>query len=542
MAQRERCIRGMVHSTSRSGRIATSGAVMNRQLRWTIEGFALPALLMLQGCGSQPLPELNPDAFVASSESQGWSPSSSATQALQPGDGMSLPLAGIEAMSFAPEGTQSLISLVDFSLSNRPETRAAWERARVAAAQLGMVRAQWYPTFGIEADLSFQRIIFPASGSAFFIEQGMIEPSLNLNYLLLDFGRRKADDDRVRAMLWAANLQYDRILQQTIHDVQVGYFQLDAAIAMKKAAERNLDLAVTVVDMIEDRMAMGLATMPELLLARQDLAQARFDLEATVAGISVARSDLLFACGLPATMPIDISPITDEQLPDGFNVRVEEVINQALSRRPDLAASVAKVRAADAAVARAEAEFMPQVSAYASLGGAFTRFQTQIAESRNPAVNQTYPWTNASTDTWAVGLGGSWMIFEGYQRENAVRAARASRREAEELLRGLRLAVISETWDAFFSVQAASRQYEFGIALLESSQEAYDAIEAAYIQGLATITELVEAEKDLQAARSTLVNTRADLLVASSNLTFAAGTDHGQWMGADANGPVAAGP
>ena len=98
---------------------------------------------MLHGCGSQPLPELNPDAFVASSESQTWSPSSSATQALQPGDGMSLPLAGIEAMAFAPEGTQSLISLVDFSLSNRPETRAAWERARVAAAQLGMVRAQW---------------------------------------------------------------------------------------------------------------------------------------------------------------------------------------------------------------------------------------------------------------------------------------------------------------------------------------------------------------------------------------------------------------
>ena len=116
-----------------------------------------------------------------------------------------------------------------------------------------------------------------------------------------------------------------------------------------------------------------------------------------------------------------------------------------------------------------------------------------------------------------------------------MRAARAARREAEENLRALRLSAISESWDAFFRVQAAQRQYEFGKALLASSHEAFDAIEAAYIQGLATITELVQSERDLQDARSTLVNTRADLLVATSDLTFAAGGEQGRWV---ANSPT----
>ncbi|MHC4246561.1 MAG: hypothetical protein ACYSUU_07150, partial [Planctomycetota bacterium] len=52
--------------------------------------------------------------------------------------------------------------------------------------------------------------------------------------------------------------------------------------------------------MVERQVTVGLATAPDLLLARQGLAQARFDLEATVAEILAARGDLLTACGVPA--------------------------------------------------------------------------------------------------------------------------------------------------------------------------------------------------------------------------------------------------
>ena len=131
------------------------------------------------------------------------------------------------------------------------------------------------------------------------------------------------------------------------------------------------------------------------------------------------------------------------------------------------------------------------------------------------------------------------MIFEGFQRENSVRFARAARREAEENLRSLRLAAISDTWDAYFRVQAAARQYEFGEALLESSEESFAAVQASFMQGLATITQLVQAEKDLQDARSTLVNTRADLLTSASDLAFAAGAESGRFVPAEPSREVA---
>ena len=443
---------------------------------------------------------------------------------------MSLPLSRVESMTQAPVGEQSLLHLTDFALRNRPETRAAWERSRVAAAQLGITRGAWYPTLGIELDLEYERILLPANEQVFMIDQAQLVPSIELNYLLLDFGRREADDDEARAALWAANLEYDRILQQTIHDVQIAYFKLDAAYALQEAADRNLELAQTVVEMVEEQLAVGLATMPMILLARQDLAQARFDLELTVSGISTAKAALLKGCGLPATVPVQIARIGPDDLPTTLGENVDRVVDQALMGRPDLAAAIARIRQTDAAVSRAKAEFLPEVSVFGSYGGLFTRFRGNVYTPTNGT--QEFEWANFSSDTWTVGMSGTWMIFEGFQRENALRAARAARREAEQNLRALRLEAISETWDAYFRVQAAIRQYEFGEALLASSQEAFDAIEASYVQGLATITQLVQAEKDLQEARSTLVGTRADLLTAASDLAFAAGYEYGRYKDA----------
>ena len=141
-------------------------------------------------CSShRPYPEINPDAFVAPASDESWQPTKKATAKLDPGLGMSLPLSRVESMVQAPQGKQSLLHLADFALRNRPETRAAWERSRVAAAQLGITRGAWYPTLGIELDLEFERILLPANEQVFMIDQAQLVPSIELNYLLLDFGR-----------------------------------------------------------------------------------------------------------------------------------------------------------------------------------------------------------------------------------------------------------------------------------------------------------------------------------------------------------------
>ncbi|MDE0888188.1 MAG: TolC family protein [Phycisphaerales bacterium] len=499
--------------------------------------FGLLAVLSLLACRSdRPYADVDLDALVSDRPDQPWRPTPD-DQAVHPFDRSDdrestesnsadrLPLDSIPPPPFRGEQT-SLLRLIDFALGHRPDTRAAWERARVAAAELGIAQGAWYPVLGVEAQFYYARMIFPANGFALEADQTALIPQVALNYLLLDFGRREADDDAARAGLFAANLTFNRSLQQTIREVQVGYFNLDAALALNDASQRNANLAETVLEMVESQVMVGLATTPDLLLARQEMAQARFDLEATVADILSARADLLEACGVPANLPIKITRITERDLPEALEYRVDDVINVALRGRPDLGAALENVRRTAAGVRRAEADFLPVVNAFAIAGFEWTEWNTG---TDRPVDGKTdFPSDTITSPVWNVGVSASWILFEGYIRENAVKAARAERRAAQAELEALRLRAIGETWDAYFRVQAYRRQYDFGIALVESSEEAFAAVSAAYREGLATITTLVQSERDLQASQATFVGARADLLIAAADLAFAAGMETGR--------------
>ena len=499
----------------------------------------LIAMIAMPGCRTErPYADVDLDAMVSNRPDRPWrpDPDAASVQPFDRSDGDDV----AEATSNVPDArasiapppfrgeTTSLLRLIDFALQHRPETRAAWERARVAAAELGIAQGAWYPVIGVEAQFYYTRMIFPANGFALEADQTALIPQVALNYLLLDFGRREADDDAARAGLFAANLTFNRALQRTIREVQIGYFNLDAALALNEAAGRNADLAEAVLEMVEGQLAVGLATAPELLLARQEMARARFEVEATVAKILSARASLLEACGVPANLPIKIARITERDLPEALDYRVDDVIDVALRDRPDLGAALENVRRAAAGVRRAEADFLPVVNAFASAGYEWTEFDTGTDKIVPGETSTDFPSDTVTSPVWNVGLSASWIIFEGYIRENAVKAARAERRAAEAELEALRLRAIGETWDAYFRVQAYRRQYDFGVALVESSEEAFAAVSAAYREGLATITTLVQAERDLQESQATFVGARADLLTAAADLAFAAGVETGR--------------
>ncbi|MEE2681097.1 MAG: TolC family protein [Planctomycetota bacterium] len=501
-----------------------------RRSSWLL-GALMP--VTLAGCAKDTLfPELDPDRFVSSAPSEGWVPERGVGYEAHPV--RPLPLEDGEPGASDPAGPRSLMQLVDLALELNPKTRAVWEAARVKAAQYGSVRSLWYPTFSVGASVFTNQLIYPAGVSnpnnpsgpptladVMVADTSGVYPYAQLNYILLDFGRRSSSDARARQALWMANLEFNRQIQTTIFEVQKAYYQLDAANGLYEASLEELELAITVVDAVEDRMAVGLATAPELLLARQGLAQAEFDVQSRISGIDDARSALLVSIGLPATTPIEIDSLREMPLPGDLGFRVEEGINRALADRPDLAAAVAKVREADAMVKYAQADFLPTVTFDGTVG--WEDFELETSLNQGPDASQSF-----SGLEYSVGLTGNWILFEGFELRNNLRQARAARRQAQAELETLRIQAIGEVWDSYSDYIAAQRQYEFGLALAASSREAYDAMIAAYDVGLATITELIDAEKDLAAALATLVTTRATLLTSSASVSYFIGSGPGR--------------
>jgi outer membrane protein len=117
-----------------------------------------------------------------------------------------------------------------------------------------------------------------------------------------------------------------------------------------------------------------------------------------------------------------------------------------------------------------------------------------------------------------------WKLFDGFERENALREAAALRGAADADLAALELRAIREVWKTYADVKTALRKHEYALALLAASQEAYEAtLESYRSAGLASVLDLLAAERDLARARTTEIQSRADLLTSSAALTFAAG-------------------
>ncbi len=301
-------------------------------------------------------------------------------------------------------------------------------------------------------------------------------------------------------------------MQEVVFGAERFFYALAASRAAVEAAHQNLELARTDDDAVAKRVDHGLATKPELLLSRQRVAQAEYDVANAELLVEDAQASLALALGIPANQRIRVAGLEHQMVPVELDGKLDELIQQSIRSRPDLAANVAAVRANKAEVARAHAEFMPEIDVFGSYG-----------EQNWGYTFNNGPQINANLPEYSALLALKWNIFTGFSRVNSVREAEAHQRASEAELRSQELTAIAEVWRAYYEFQSSRKRYDYAKALLEASNESYRALIDTYRQGLSTIVELLSAERDLANARYTMIQSTADLLTASAATAYAVG-------------------
>src|SRR5881397_2411772 len=171
-----------------------------------------------------------------------------------------------------------LPELIDLAQRVNPETRVAWEAARRAALAGGLVESEYFPVLAIAALGGYQSVGVPiprnlVSDGFFRFDLAQAVHTLNLRWLLIDFGRRGSARDAAKERLLAANLGFNRKHQQIAFAVQRAFYGLTSVRARIAVAQSSLDAARTVQEAAERRLQNGLATRPEVAQARQQAAQ-----------------------------------------------------------------------------------------------------------------------------------------------------------------------------------------------------------------------------------------------------------------------------
>src|SRR5215472_9714945 len=420
-----------------------------------------------------------------------------------------------------PQKRYSLVELIDLAERVNPETRVAWEAARQAAIGVGLVESEYFPVLTLSALGGYQSEAFPApfnvAPSGFFratLNQAL--PTLNLRWLLLDFGRRGNAWDAAKERLLAANLGFNRKHQEIVFNVQRTFLGLTSLRARIAVAQSAVDSARAVRESAEAQLRNGLATIPEVSLARQQEAQAAFDLEDVLATERDAQVTLAESIGIPPTSPIQLTDFSALPPPAALEDSVDKVIDQALERRPDLIAKVATLRGKEAEVRRARADYFPTLSVASNVN-------TIAGRAKITGGNQPTGWLSATEPGYGAGLLLEWNIFEGGATQRRVELAEAERRAAEAEVTAARDQAIRDVWKAYTDVRLAIRRLDVAAALVDASQKSYESTLESYRRGLETLTNLLAARRELSRARFVDLDTRVQLLNASAALAFTTG-------------------
>jgi outer membrane protein TolC len=470
-------------------------------------------MLSFAGCNSlRDRPELSPDKFAPASAQSEWQPPPAvAREHSLSGNQAALPAGSLTPIEAAQ--TYDLAGLIEVALRNNPRTRRAWEAARAAAASYGASQSPYYPQASARSDSGYTRIPFELPDGGYgAVRKWQSDTQVTLTYTLIDFGRRASASEQARERLIAANFSANRTIQDVVFGVEQTFYAFDAVEAAVEAARQNLELANADFDSVRQRVHLGLGTQPELLLAQERLAQSRFDLANADQLMRDAQANLAVALGIAADTSFKVQPLDNAAVPKSLSQDVEALIAQARTSRPDLAARMANVRASDAALAQARAQWYPTVDA----NGIFGENIWNYTFVRPPSVQIAQPQYSAM-------LTIKWDLFTGFRRLNDVRKAQADRETASAELKTLELDAIAEVWRAYYEFQSSLSKYEYAQSLIAASEESYSANSESYRQGLSTIVELLTSQRDLANARYTLIQSNSELLTAYAAVAYSIG-------------------
>jgi outer membrane protein len=403
----------------------------------------------------------------------------------------------------------TLADLADTALQNSPASRKAWNDARAAAAQVTQARGYFMPSLVANAGAS--RSKFTADPDSFDSGFTRYGPGLEVNYLILNFGGgRKAAVEAALQTVYAANYSFNQSIQGILLAVETAYYGLVSAQAGAQAAETSVKDAKTALEAAQIRKTSGAGTELEVLQAQASYDQSLYNMASAQGLIMTARGNLAQAIGVPADAPLTVIEPEKDVADSIAEQDMQKLIDEAIGRRPDIAALRAALAAQRATAKAVGSTLWP--SLYFNGGASHDTFQDVSGKDMQDSL-----WS------YNGGISIQWTLFDGFQTLSAKRAALAKADSVQEQLKQAELAASADVWARFHNYETALQKYKFSTAFVTSASTSYDLALDSYKSGLKSILDLLSAESQLAQARSQQIGARQEAFTALANLAYSTG-------------------
>ncbi len=299
-----------------------------------------------------------------------------------------------------------------------------------------------------------------------------------------------------------------------------------SAQEVRSTADLKLAVAESYVAVFRARRALNVAeSSVASLKAHADDVQVMYDkqavaqsdvLAAQVALANATQQRLRAANALRLAMaaynrwvgqPLDRAPELDEPSAKPSTEAagsLDQLIAQAIERRPELAAVSAQQESFEQAARSERAQGLPQVVAHAG----YNHLDNQILDRENFA---------------SIGIGFQWRLFDSEQLQARTSALRSRARAAEQRLADLRSVVRLDVETAFYNREEAAARIHAASAAVAQAEENVRIAKELYGSGLGTNNQVLDAETLRVVAITNRDESSFDALIAEYRLQRAIG-------------------
>lgn len=314
-------------------------------------------------------------------------------------------------------------------------------------------------------------------------------------------GKISGYENQAEAMISAAKRGDVAVQQYLTFNIYQAYEAVHAARAYIDVAKQAKETADSYVNTTRNLVDQGVVVRSEFLTAKVNQSAANVAYEKAKAEEKIALQTLKMLMNVDAKAEVQVGERFDLQLPVNNE---EELLNLALNSNPELDAKRKQVEASTYEIQTAKADYYPN----------FNMMLRKDWNSENLALDNT-SYTVAGVLSWKITDFG----VTKSSVDMAAAAAAQKKAEARSHQNKVRLQVLT----AWNKLQAAEEQVLSNLLAVQQADEARRLVLKRYNNGIATITELLMANTQLDKARAELVSARYDVNVQKAKLLLATG-------------------
>ncbi len=400
----------------------------------------------------------------------------------------------------------NLQALIRTALTNNYDLRVAAARVEESRALLAQSRSQFYPQVTYQGASGYGRNTL--GGGPYYGNTGVGRGDSfagDVSWEIDFWGRIRRLSEAARAQYFATDEARHNVTISLISTVAQSYFQLLALDAEMAIARETTNSFGQSLKLFNDRMRGGVSTKLETSAAEAALASAAATIPELRRQMAIQENQIRVVLGFnPGPVARPDGALQTESLP----VVPAGLPSDLLERRPDIRQSAQLLRAANAQIGVAQANFFPRIS--------LTGFFGEVS----PGLTA---FSGGTLGAWSAAGNIAGPLFEGGLLKGQLHQARAAWDEARFEYQSTVLNAFQDVSDALVSRQELTLERVEQSRAVSAYQEAVLVANRRYLGGEASYYELLQEQQLLFPAQNALTQTVLNELLATVQLYKALG-------------------